>query len=96
VLPQTKKDRGTPTENMTAKERALYRRLWMYRNRLVPVVVRGEFQASSTARFGHLGAFKYRIILYKVLEIGRPDRVAQRWAQLALLCGSSSESDEGK
>ncbi len=37
---------------------------------LTPVVIRGEFQFSPEKSFGHLGASKYRIIMYKVIKIG--------------------------
>jgi hypothetical protein len=69
-----KPKRGSKTEPLTAEEKKVYERLmgsnWPCP---VPVTVKGEFQTSATREFGHLSAFKNRIILYKVLEIGKPE-----------------------
>ena len=75
MLPQTKKNRSTRAEVMTAEEAALYKNLWEYEEVLVPVVVRGEFQTSSGNAFGNLAGFRHRLILYRVLELGKPEEL---------------------
>jgi hypothetical protein len=68
-----KRERSTNMELLSTEEREVYKRLmstdWP---RPVAVVLRGEFQTSSTPRYGHLSAFKHRLILYKVLTIAEP------------------------
>jgi len=63
--------RRTGKEHLTDAEQKKYDELLGLQTPIpAPVVIRGEFQSSTEKQFGHLGAFKYRIILYKVLKIG--------------------------
>jgi hypothetical protein len=70
IIPGLRRDRRTGTEPLGPAEAEAYRRLmsgdWP---KPTPVTLRGEFQSSDTPRFGHLNAFKHRLVLYKVVEL---------------------------
>jgi hypothetical protein len=71
ALREDKYRRRTKDEPLSDAERAKYNEMMRLPSFvLTPVVIRGEFQFSPEKSFGHLGAFKYRIIVYKVIKIG--------------------------
>jgi hypothetical protein len=70
--PEEKRQRSTVEPTLTATEREVYERFRQTQSS-VPLVLTGEFQfAKRDAQygFGHLGAYHYRLIVYKVVKIG--------------------------
>jgi hypothetical protein len=70
VIPSMRQERRTSPEKLDSDEAEKYQRL-MSRDwpKLTPVILRGEFQSSEVAKFGHLSAFKCRLILHKVIAL---------------------------
>jgi len=70
-----KKESFSKRERMSPGEKELYKKLMASRPttpgpaQLRHVVLRGEFQTARGARFGHLSAFRHRLILYRVLSV---------------------------
>jgi hypothetical protein len=69
------KDRKLENE-LTAREKRLAKQLSELADGvLVDVIFRGEFHSSDKPRFGHFAAYKYELILHRVLSIApRKDR----------------------
>ena len=70
--PEEKIRRATIEPTLTATDREVYERFRQIQSS-VPLILTGEFQfAKKDARygFGHLGAYHYRLIVYRVVQIG--------------------------
>ena len=68
--PDMRRERATQEMTLSAADYKRYRRLFKLRSNHFPtVVLKGEFQTSREPRFGHLSAFRHRLIVYEVICI---------------------------